>query len=96
LLQIDGHVAFPQTLKKGAEYLYLLDVLTSGWCHGLTCTPGAGGSRSQEQFGFRRSSLVFPLVEAANKPSLFCAILHSANSAGVVATSGYGSLSLTH
>jgi hypothetical protein len=39
--------------------------------------------------------LVFFLVEAANKPSLFCAILHCASSAGVVATRGYGSLSLT-
>jgi hypothetical protein len=32
-----------------------------------------------EQFGFF-------LVVAVNKPSLFCDILHSANSAGVVAT----------
>jgi hypothetical protein len=39
--------------------------------------------------------LVSSLVVAVNKPSLFCAILHSANSAGVVATRGYGSLSLT-
>jgi hypothetical protein len=39
--------------------------------------------------------LVLSLVVAVNTPSLFCAILHSANSAGVVATSGYESHSLT-
>jgi hypothetical protein len=59
----------------------VVNLLLTTWC--------------QKQNVFPKVQFGFSLVGAANKPCLLCAILHSANSAGVVAIRGYGSLSLT-